>query len=513
MNGILTLILALLLPWATSSLALYAWMKRRSGFAREKAYIEGFAAKPAPTVHSRLTQAGSIVTGHSHWAQSLGAGYLLGMLLSTTMLWLSEKLSGSFLFWLILGLWLALFFAALFWVKPWHHARPPRLSTPLWQKLLIGILLVLIALRLTSLGIENTHQAMPAWDAWVIWAERAKTWFYLGQLAPYVHSDVWLSAPQGSYESEAAHYPPLVSLIHLWAALALGRWDDALVNLPWLGAAIALGFTLYGALRSTHTPVWLAVSGAWLLLSLPILNSQVALAGYADLWLTLAYSQLILGLLLWIGTRQRAALPLILLGLISLPLIKHQVWLLLLASASPLLLWTMLTALPQKRRLISSSTIILGLVFVLGFNLADNQLHLPLLGEITWQSGQLSLPGLGYLAPDLQRIAEPMLFHLFILGSWHMLWGLAALAWLMLLLRLLRQKPLNPMLLALNLSLLSALAAFSLSFASPRVLPFIIDGTLLNRALLYLAPLLIFVIIHALTPCASRTTSCANTKE
>ena len=489
MNGILTLILALLLPWATSSLALYAWMKPASG-----------------AHHTLAAECG-------RWTQALGAGYLLGMLLSAAMLWLSERFSGSFLFWPISGLWLVFFFAALFWVKPWHHPRLPSLSTPLWQKLIIGILLALIALRLTSLGIENTHQTMPAWDAWVIWAERAKAWFYLGQLAPYVHSDVWLSAPNGSYENEAAHYPPLVSLIHLWAALALGRWDDALVNLPWFGAAIALGLTLYGALRSTHTPVWLAVGGVWLLLSLPILNSQVAIAGYADLWLTLAYSQLILGLLLWITTRQRAALPLILLGLISLPLIKHQVWLLLLASASPLLLWAMLGALPQKRRLTLSSAIILGLISILGLNLADGHLHLPLLGDIAFQSGQLSLPGLGHLAPDLQRIAEPMFFHLFILDSWHMLWGFVALAWLTLLLRLLHQKPLNPMLLALNLSLLSALATFSLSFASPRVSPFIIDGTLLNRGLLYLAPLLIFVIIHALNPCAARTTPRVNTKE
>ena len=484
MNGIFTLILALLLPWATSSLALYAWMK------------------PATDAHH-----------HPRWAQALGGGYLLGLMLSAAMLWLSAKLNGAFLFWPILGLWLALFLAALSWVRPWQHPRPASLGAPLWQKLVIGILLALIALRLTSLGLENTHQAMPAWDAWVIWAERAKTWFYLGHLAPYTHSDAWLTAPHGTYESEAAHYPPLVSLIHLWAALALGRWDEALVNLPWLGAAIALGLTLYGALRSTHTPVWLAVGGVWLLLSLPILNSQVAIAGYADLWLTLAYSQLILGLLLWIATRQRAALPLILLGLVSLPLIKHQVWLLLLASTSPLLLWAALTALPQKQRTLMGSIAILGLIFVLGFNLADGHLHLPLLGEITLQSGQLSLPGLGHLAPDLQRIAEPMFFHLFILDSWHMLWGLTALAWLILLIRLLRQKQLNPMLLALNLSLLSALTAFSLSYASPRVMPFVLDGTLLNRGLLYLAPLLIFVIIHALTPDAAKTMPRANTKE
>ncbi len=371
---------------------------------------------------------------------------------------------------------------------------------PLWQKLVFGLLLALIALRLTSLGIEITHQAMPAWDAWIIWAERAKTWFYLGQLAPYVPTEAWLNAPSGSYESEAAHYPILVSLIHLWAALALGRWDEALVNLPWLGAGIALAFTLYGALRSSHTPAWLALGGVWMLLSLPILNTQIAIAGYADLWLTLAYSQLIFGLLLWISARQRAALVLVLLGLLSLPLIKHQVWLLLLASSSPLVIWAMFIAIPPRLRTGLGVALSAGIVIFLGINLSDGHLHLPVLGDISVQATQIALPGLGNLAPDFARIAEPMLFQLFILDSWHMLWGISALAWLVLFVRLLRQKPRDIMLLALNISLFSSLFFFALTYASPRTLPFIIDGTLVNRGLLYLAPLLIFVIMHVLSP-------------
>jgi hypothetical protein len=114
------------------------------------------------------------------------------------------------------------------------------------------------------------------------------------------------------------------------------------------------------------------------------------------------------------------------------------------------------------------------------------------------QATHITLPGLGSLAPDFARMAEPMLFHLFILDSWHMLWGMSALAWLVLFVRLLRQKPRELMLLALNISLLSSLFFFALTYASPRTLPFIIDGTLVNRGLLYLAPLLIFVIIHGL---------------
>jgi len=477
MNGLATLILAIILPWLSSSLILHRLMQSKSGEQR-----------------------------HAHWALSLGGGYLLGMILSAAMLWSSAQLGGTFYFWPALGLWLILFLVTLVWARPWQNLRPNALNPstapaiPFWQKLIFGLLLALIALRLTSLGIEITHQAMPAWDAWIIWAERAKTWFYLGQLAPYVPSEAWLSAPIGSYESEAAHYPIMVSLIHLWGALALGRWDEALVNLPWLGAGIALAFTLYGALRSSHIPAWLALGGVWMLFSLPILNTQIAIAGYADLWLTLVYSQLIFGLLLWISARQRAALVLILLGLLSLPFIKHQVWLLLLASASPLVIWAIFIAIPPRLRTGLGVALSAGIILFLGLNLSDGHLHLPVLGDISLQARQLILPGLGSLAPDFARIAEPMLFQLFILDSWHMLWGISALAWLVLFARLLRQKPRDLMLLALNISLLSSLFFFALTYASPRTLPFIIDGTLVNRGLLYLAPLLIFVIIHVLSP-------------
>jgi len=505
-------------------------------------------------------------------------------MLSAAMLWSSAQLLGAYNFWPALGVWLFLFItsllirqeyislcrsglgrekacvkdcadkpaptvrsrlmrsASLAWVRPWQSlpAKPGILATPLWQKLVFGLLLALIALRLTSQGIEITQQAMPAWDAWIIWAERAKTWFYLGQLAPYVPTETWLSAPSGSYESEAAHYPIMVSLIHLWAALALDRWDEALVNLPWLGAGIALALTLYGALRSSHIPAWLALGGVWMLLSLPILNTQIAIAGYADLWLTLAYSQLIFGLLLWISTRQRAALVLILLGLLSLPFIKHQVWLLLLASSSPLVIWAIFIAIPPRLRTGLGVALSAGIIVFLGINLSDGHLHLPVLGDISLQATQLVLPGLGKVAPDFGSIAEPLLFHLFILDSWHMLWGLGVIAWLVLFARLLirheymlngrsglarekahaeafagkpaptnnscsihaesimSQKPRDLMLLALNISLFSSLFFFALTYASPRTLPFIIDGTLVNRGLLYLAPLLIFVIIHAL---------------
>ncbi len=51
---------------------------------------------------------------------------------------------------------------------------------------------------------------------------------------PFVTASEWLNGtvPNG-YIDAAPHYPGTVPLIQVWAALLIGRWDDALVNLPW----------------------------------------------------------------------------------------------------------------------------------------------------------------------------------------------------------------------------------------------------------------------------------------
>src|SRR5205085_6413466 len=81
----------------------------------------------------------------------------------------------------------------------------------------------------------------------------------------------------------APHYPATVPLLQTWAATLLGHWDDTLVNLPWWCMAIAFACAIYGCLRRMELTPLFAIIGTWLVMSLPVLDTHVALAGYADL--------------------------------------------------------------------------------------------------------------------------------------------------------------------------------------------------------------------------------------
>jgi hypothetical protein len=150
-----------------------------------------------------------------------------------------------------------------------------------------------LGIRLALLLLEVLRRPLYPWDAWTQWATKARVWFELRRMAPFVPFSEWLAAPAGSvYVDAAPHYPATVPLTQTWSATLLGRWDDALVNLPWWLSGVAFAFALYGCLRQLRFGALAALAGTWLVLSLPILDTHVALAGYADLpmaaYLTLA---------------------------------------------------------------------------------------------------------------------------------------------------------------------------------------------------------------------------------
>src|SRR6185437_4509011 len=150
-----------------------------------------------------------------------------------------------------------------------------------------------LALRFGLLLIEVLRRPLYPWDAWTQWATKARVWYDLRTIVPFGGESAWLAAPVGSvYYDTAPNYPGTVPLTQTWSATLLGRWDDALVNLPWWLGGVAFGLALYGCLRQLRFGALAALVGTWLVLSLPILDTHVALAGYADLamasYLTLA---------------------------------------------------------------------------------------------------------------------------------------------------------------------------------------------------------------------------------
>ena len=165
------------------------------------------------------------------------------------------------------------------------------------------VLLAWTGLRFLLLGAAVAWQPLYPWDAWTQWATKARVWFELGRIVPFTSADAWFAADGGAYFDAAPGNPPTMPLLQVWACIALGRWDDALMNWPWWQIAVALAAAVYGAMRAHELPPLAALVVAFFVASLPLANAHVALAGYADLPLAAYYTCAVLALLRWIATR------------------------------------------------------------------------------------------------------------------------------------------------------------------------------------------------------------------
>jgi len=105
-------------------------------------------------------------------------------------------------------------------------AVPENHATFHWPRWLAALLLAWAALHLALVLIEVIGQPLFPWDAWLLWAYRAKTWFYTGLAPHFVSNSEWLinAAPQ-VYTVDANSYPMFASAMPLWAAIALGHWS------------------------------------------------------------------------------------------------------------------------------------------------------------------------------------------------------------------------------------------------------------------------------------------------
>jgi len=164
--------------------------------------------------------------------------------------------------------------------------------------------------------------------------------------------------------------------------------------------AVAFAIAVYGALRAMEfTPTW-ALAGTWLVSSLPLANTHVALAGYADLPLAIYFCAAILACLRWLRTRELADAALALLLLAACPLLKipGRIWVLL---AAPALLAGLLPRLGPR---------------IIGTGYAATVFGLLLLA-------QTSPVIMGYhlhleFAPDWEALANSF----FLYDNWHLLW-------------------------------------------------------------------------------------------
>jgi hypothetical protein len=326
------------------------------------------------------------------------------------------------------------------------------------------LLLAWLALRAAMLFTEVATHPLYPWDSWTQWATKARVWYELGRIVPFERADAWFAAGGTAYFDAGPHYPGTVGLMQVLASNFLGRWDDTLMNLPFWMLAVAFAFAVYGALRAMEFTALGALAGTWFASSLPLANTHVALAGYADLPLAIYFCVAILACMRWVRTREPADAALAVLLLAACPLLKI-----------PGRIWALL-ALPA---------LIVGLLPRFGPRLVAGGYAVAVFGLLLL--AQTSPVILGYhlhldFAPDWEALANSFLLY----DNWHLLWyGAIAVALLG------RRQLLMPQIAPLTVVVAGGVifVAFVLLFTNAR--DWLSDQSTVNRATLHLAPLVV----------------------
>jgi hypothetical protein len=280
-----------------------------------------------------------------------------------------------------------------------------------------AVFLGLILLRTVTLGIEVWTRPLFPWDAWTAWAQKSNVWFELRHLVPFVSPALWLKAGGESVFTGLAYdYPPTVPLIQVWSLLGLGHWDDALMNSPWLLCLISITLAFYGQARLWGIAPHICLGALYMLVSLPLLDAHVALAGYADLWMAGAYGLAAMAFLHWARSRDLRQGILALLMAVCAIQIKAEgiVWVLTLLPAM------LLVVFRRRWLVVIGGSLLLAAVFLYvkgGFDI-----QIPFLGRVMIQGGKMALPGLGQIELGFSGVGYRFVEHMFFLGSWHLFW-------------------------------------------------------------------------------------------
>ena len=356
------------------------------------------------------------------WSLALGYGYFLGLLAAIFLLrvQVAAGLPLNFIGPTLLLALLGLAGGALAQRRGGLGRSAPdreswRQTAGRFESGLFLLLLAWLGWRLFLLGQEVWLRPLYPWDAWTTWGVRARVWSELQQLVPFIDPERWLEDAGGAvYTVHAWEYPDAVSLLALWPTLAFGAWYEPVAHLPWLGAAVALGLGFYGQARLWGASPLIALIFVWLLLSLPMLDTHIALAGYADLWLAAVFGLAFCALLQWARTGDRWQGVLALLLALACPWIKREglIWALLLVPAAAVV-WT-----PRRywAWLAGGFLLTLALWFTSGgvaFTVAG-------WGEVHLTPDVIQLPSLGRFDLHYHDIWEPVARNLLILGNWHL---------------------------------------------------------------------------------------------
>jgi hypothetical protein len=405
--------------------------------------------------------------GWANWLCALGYGYAVGQIFGAVALYISGTVGFGvrFLPAMAIQIALCLVLAGVLRATLRVDTNAPHSVAELKVEgggrwLAMAIVAVLL-LRVVVLGLEATAQPLYPWDAWQQWGTKARVWFETGELRRFVSPEEWLQSAQGTadavYTDANPRYPPLVPLIQVWSLGATHTWDDSTIGLTWALLLTALGVAIAGQLFRSVGYWPLALGGAYMAVSLPILDTHAALAGYADLPLAVVFCLAFMAASVWSRFRRKGDAAIAILLLAFLPLFKR-----------PGIVWA-LTLLPFLVLAVTRRPLrpILRAMVMLAFAGAAALIVVNMLGA---------------RAAPLGDSFESLLANLFAWENWHLLWYLAI--FLVLLNR--RRRWSNELSVAGTTLGLGA-AFLAAVFWGTSLSASIADATTLNRALLPVA--------------------------
>jgi hypothetical protein len=189
--------------------------------------------------------------------------------------------------------------------------------------------LILIYLGFTLLN--NLNREIFPWDAFTTWMFRAKAWVTTDTAIEFVTLKEWLAASSG-FTLPAAHYPITISAIAAFSSALAGEWSGPAASIPWFFAIAASGALMGGLcrLQAPDRPT-IALLGATLLITIPLVHWHSVLAGYADIWVMGSSGMGLAGICLWTQHNKQStlAISLLLLGLGCVWKTEGWLWLIL----------------------------------------------------------------------------------------------------------------------------------------------------------------------------------------
>ena len=427
------------------------------------------------------------------WPMVLGYGYLLGIIGSAGVLWLQGALGwplGSRVLLIVPGLLLVTALLLLSRGKSPGNAEV-RASEylSLWRGFVFGLILLWVVARFAGLALEIWWQPLFPWDAWTTWGARAKVWTALQTLVPFVSPEAWLADRTGTLHTiDAWSYPATISLVAAWPTLALGAWNETAANIPWLGVALALGLGFYGQARLWGASPLTAMVFVWMVLSVPLLNTQIALAGYADLWLATALGLALMAFLQWLRSGDPRQGFLTILSILVCISIKREglVWVLLFIPS-------LIAAKLGKNVLQILAVVLMGLVVFLWVQ-GVIEFDLPGLGSVRLSANVIQLPFIDEFRVDYHPVWEPVLRQYFLYSNWHLFAYVLVLSFVAAIAALFLNSPRGWLKAGLVWALGSLAAIYFLFFWTDAYL-WAVKATSINRILLQFIPGLFFWIM------------------